>query len=690
MSPRDARVAWSLATVTVALLLASGALAASGGSAPLNVTGIVLILAFAAYAVVGAVVLSRRPGHPVGRWFLVLGLGGAVTIFTAGWAEHVPLLPGRMVAAWITSWSWSAFVVPIAFVFLTFPDGTYQSRRWRWVARLAWLTIAVFVIGGALSPTLHVSESLDLPNPIGIEALRDTPLEEGAIGWLFAFIALPTAAASIVVRFRRARGEERQQLKWLAFAAAVLAIGFVTVSLLSGDEEPSDLALLPMFLGMLLFPFATGLAILRYRLYDIDVVINKAVVYGGLAAFITGVYVAVAVGVGTLVGAGDEPNVALQVAATALVAIAFQPVRQRVQRFANRLVYGPRATPYEVMSEFSERVAGALAVRDALREMAQAAAEGIRAAHARVRLFLPRGERAVEWPEDASHDGAFDVAIPVRHIGEEIGEIAVRKAPGDPVTPAERALLDDLAAQAGLAMHNVRLAEELSVRAQELAEQSEQLRRSRERLITARDVQRRRLERDIREGPHRQLLTIGGRIRDASAVLEREPEAAAAVLDELGGQANDTLEGLRDLARGIFPPLLADRGIVPALEAHIRMVGANAVVEAEPGLIETRFDPDTEAAVYFCCLQAIQNVMRHADNARTSVMLSERDGELAFAISDEGRGFDPERVPRGMGLQIMQDRVDALGGELTVASAPGAGTTVAGRLPIRALAGVDT
>lgn len=685
MSRREARIAWAVVAATVAMLLGAGTLMTLRGLVGGDVAGAVLMAAFASYAVVGAFVLSRRPGHRIGRWFLVLGAGGALTLFTSAWAERAPALPERMFAAWIASWAWVWFVGPIAFVFLTFPDGTYLSRRWRWVAGLAWLMIAIFMAGIAISPVLHVTETLDLPNPIGIEALRGTPLDQGGIGWLLALVALPAAAVSLIVRFRRSPVEERQRIKWLAFAAAILAVGFLAVSLISGDEEPSDLALLPMFLGMLLFPFATGVAILRHRLFDIDVVISKAVAYATLAVFITGVYVGIVVGLGWLVGAGEEPNVALQVLATALIAVAFQPVRQRVQRVANRIVFGRRATPYEVMSEFSHRIARTMDVREALPDMARAAAEGVGARRVRVRLLLPRGSREEHWPPqdaEASDGEAFDLTIAIRHAGAPVGELAVRKEPGDPITPGERSLLEDLASQAGLAMHNVRLAEELAARARELAEQAEQLRRSRERLVTARDVQRRRLERDIREGPQRQLLAIGARLREASDVAETVPEAAGAILEELGERANATLEGLRDLARGIFPPLLADEGIVPALKAHVRKAGANATFDVRPGVADLRFDADTEAAVYFCCLQALQNVMRHAGNAPAVVSIDAKGSELRFSVIDRGPGFDPDAAPAGMGLQIMRDRVDALGGELAIASSAGGGTTVSGRLPV--------
>ena len=187
----------------------------------------------------------------------------------------------------------------------------------------------------------------------------------------------------------------------------------------------------------------------------------------------------------------------------------------------------------------------------------------------------------------------------------------------------------------------------------------------------------------FREGPQRQLTMIGQELDRAAAQIEGRPQDAAHRLELLVDQANITLTGLRDLARGIFPPLLAEQGVVAALEAHVRKVGANATIEASASFTARRFDADAEACVYFCCLQAIQNVLRHAANAPCTVRLDASDDAVVFEVADPGPGFDVRTTPRGMGLSIMQDRVDALDGELTIDSSPGRGTTVTGRLPAR-------
>jgi signal transduction histidine kinase len=498
------------------------------------------------------------------------------------------------------------------------------------------------------------------------------------------------AAIAVAGRFRRSRGTERLQMKWLVTAGGIMAVLYaVTIvwSLISeatralGAPQPLAITILQnvSLLTFALLPVAIGFAVLRYKLYEIDTIINKALVYGLLATFITVLYVGIVVGLGQVLG--RQGNTPLSIAATAIIAVAFQPVRERVRRFANRLVFGKRSTPYELMAEFSRRMADTPSLADVLPMMAATAARGVGAERSRVRVEIPGADAQVAtWPEEA-FEGRFDRRIDVMHEGEHIGDIEIAKPPGERLAPAEDALLADLAAQAGLAMHNVRLAATLESRLADLDDRSRQLEISRQRLVTARDAQRRGLERDIREGPQRQLLAKGQQLTTVSARVTTDQAGATAAIERLGEDATATLETLRDLARGIFPPLLADKGVAPALDAHIRKVGANAVVEASQSFVAQRFDIDVEACVYFCCLQAIQNIIRHAANAAAVVSLGTGPDEVTFEVRDAGPGFDVDATPAGMGVQIMQDRAGALAGDITIRSAPGAGTTVVGHVP---------
>jgi len=423
-------------------------------------------------------------------------------------------------------------------------------------------------------------------------------------------------------------------------------------------------------------PIAMGVAVLKYHLYDFDVVISRAVLYGALVASITLVYLGIVVGVGALVG--RRGGLLLPGVAAAVVALGFQPLRQRARHLANRLVYGRRATPYEVLADFSERVAGTYAAEDIVPRMAHILADGTGAARAEVWLRIgDQLRRVASWPVAeppltlALRDGdppelpGVERAVPVRHHGELLGALGLTKPRGESVTPAEERLMANLASQAGLVLRNVRLIEEL--------------RASRQRLVAAQDEERRRLERNIHDGAQQQLVALAVKLRLLSSVADRDAAKAKDLADQLQGETQDALENLRDLARGIFPPLLADRGLPAAIEAQARKSPV-AVEIAADGV--GRYPPEVEATVYFCVLEALQNVAKYADASRAVVRLGEENGSLLFQVEDDGRGFDTGATLYGTGLQNMADRVEAVGGTVEVISTPGRGTTVAGRIPV--------
>jgi signal transduction histidine kinase len=535
-----------------------------------------------------------------------------------------------------------------------------------------------------------------IKNPLAIQALEPV-LKVTGVTLILLPICMIASAVSLVQRFRRSRGVDRLHLKWLAAASAAVAVGYVLfwlVTLPFGSDAAAPLwAQIVEFAALCSFvfiPIGAGIAILKHRLFDIDVVINKTVVFGVLAGFITAVYVAIVVGIGHVIGSANKPNLGLSILATAIVAFAFQPVRERVQRFANRLVYGQRATPYEVLSEFSSKVAETYATEEVLPNMARTVAEGTGAAHAEVWLrFHDQLRPAASWPSDRLQylnpvsfiDAALpsfhgtDKAIAVRHQGELLGALTVAKPTGEPLNPAEEKLLTDLASQAGLVLRNVALTNELLVRLEELTA-------SRQRLVTAQDQERRRLERNLHDGAQQNLVALKMRLALARRITEREPRSAEEVIGNLEQDADDALNTLRDFARGIYPPLLADQGLHAALEAQSRKAPVPVEVHSE-GV--SRYPQEIESAVYFCCLEAIQNISKYAHATRAVVMLEQREGELAFSITDDGVGFDPATTSRGSGTQNMVDRLEALEGTLTVESSVGKGTTVRARLPFRVL-----
>jgi len=367
-------------------------------------------------------------------------------------------------------------------------------------------------------------------------------------------------------------------------------------------------------------------------------------------------------------------------------------VRERVQKVANRLVYGKRATPYEVLSEFSERVAESYASDDVLPRMARVLQEGTGAESATV--WLRGGDElraAATFPEAANglavvpmRDGTLPAlpgatrSVEVRHQSELLGALSVNKRRGEALTPIEQKLVDDLAHQAGLVLKNVGLTADLQARL-------EDLRASRQRLVSAQDEERRRLERNLHDGAQQHLVALKVKLGLVEMLLARDPAKATATLEELKGDADEALETLRDLARGIYPPLLAEKGLVTALESQARKATLPVLVDAA-GI--TRHQQDLEAAVYFCVLEALQNVQKYAKATQVTVRLREADGQLEVEVEDDGAGFDVATAKRGAGLTNMEDRLDALEGALSVQSSPGHGTRLSVSLPLPVLEAV--
>jgi signal transduction histidine kinase len=419
-----------------------------------------------------------------------------------------------------------------------------------------------------------------------------------------------------------------------------------------------------------------GVALLRYRLWDLDVVVKKTVVAGTLVLLAVVVYAAAVATIPTVV---DMENPVFLFGTALALGIAFRPAMRVARRFADRVVYGERATPYEVLTEFSERMGTSFATEDVLPRMAQVLGEGTGAEAARVWLLDGNELRpAAAWPADAPpvvpvradaerRESTGESVTEVRDRGELLGALSVRMPASDPMSPSKDKLVRDLAAQAGMVLRNVRLVEDL--------------RTSRQRLVAAQDEERRRLERNIHDGAQQQLVALAVKARLAGQFAERDPAKAAELLTQIEAETQTALEDLRDLARGIYPPLLADQGLVAAIQAQSRKSQLGVQVDAD-GL--GRFPADVEATVYFCTLEALQNIAKYAAAERTVIRLARANGSLSFEVEDDGRGFDPGAVASGSGLQGMADRLAAVGGSLEIRSAPGQGTTVAGHVPVTA------
>jgi signal transduction histidine kinase len=673
------RVAGCVAAVSVALIAGALVLAflfrqrvSAGLTGWDDVFGLVTDLAV---PVVGFVLASRRPGNRIGWLFLAAGLALALRAFAHHYGLYALVaapgsLPGGRVAMWVSNWIWPVPLAMLAFVFLLFPTGRLRSPRWR-VA--AWFAGSAFTL---VTAATLVTATRIWSHPFVTSYRQLGSKAVVAVTYVLLVAALVVGVAALVVRFARSEGEERLQLKWFA-AAAVLVLVTFTATL----DTNSGVANVVGDLAFQCLWAAIAIAVLKYRLYDIDLVISKAVLFGSLAVFITAVYAALVVGVGTLAGNARSPLLAAL--AAAVVAVAFQPVRQWAGRLANRVVYGRRATPYQVLSAFAQRIGGAYAAGEVLPQMAHIVAAGTGAEHVVVWLrvgeeFRPGASSGVgPLPPGLPVDGqalptlpGSDLDVPIVHQGELLGAIAIALPKDEPLRPAGAQLVTDVASQAGLVLANAGLIEDL--------------RSSRQRLVTTQDEARRRLERNIHDGAQQDLVALGIKLNLAETTVAEHPAQAGQVFGDLKADAAGALENLRDLARGIYPPLLADLGLAAALDAQAAKSPVPVLVEAD-GV--GRFGQDTEAAVYFCCLEALQNTAKYAHATQACIRLQAQNGTLCFTVSDDGAGYDARYTAMGSGLRNMADRLAALGGRLEVWSAPGQGTTITGHLPVPATSG---
>jgi signal transduction histidine kinase len=692
------RLAWGIGALCLASVIVSVILLALDWRAiDSPITGQVeYFLAVPITGTLGLLIAARRPRNPIGWVLLAIAFVDAIYL-PADFLAMRGLLTGALPDSWV---EWPAWVynntgtlaaVLLAFVILFFPNGQLlPGPRWRWAACVVLAAVAVTLVASmiALAPIQLSPRLPSVPNVLAVPALNGLSNSNGPVANIGLGLLFTLVLASSVVRFRRSRGAERRQLRWFAYVVAA-SVGLTFVGGVLGavnSDLGTGVAGAALGVGLIvLLPATIGLAVMKYGLYNIDLFISRTIVYGSLAVFITAVYVGIAVGIGTLVGSGGKPNLALSILATAIVALGFQPVRERTQKVANRLVYGKRATPYEVLSQFSERVAESYASDEVLPRMARVLAEGTAAELAEV--WLRNGgqlRRAAASPIDTGMpsplqlDGAADLSVPnsdrsvvVRHQGEVLGALTVTKRRGESLTPIEIKLMDDLAHQAGLVLKNVGLTTDLQARLVDL-------RASRQRLVAAQDEERRRLERNLHDGAQQHLVAIKVKLGLAEILMDRDPAKAMTTLEQLKGDADEALEILRDLARGIYPPLLADKGLAVALRSQAAKATLPVHVVAD-GV--ARYPQETEAALYFCTLEALQNVQKYAAASSVEVRVHEKGPRLLVEVTDDGCGFDVTSAVRGSGLTNMEDRLDALEGNLEIESTLGVGTTVRATVP---------
>ena len=651
------RLAWVLAGISAVCAVADTLVVSAYqpllSEATIAVHGWPLVnLAALGSAVMGALVVSRYPRHPIGWLLSVIGITTSVSLLAESYSIWVVDEggPGPGWAGDLAGWVAALLGGPVALsglavMFLLAPDGHFLSRRWRYVGAAAVLGLLLFVAGLASEAPADVAGRGNRENVGAVAVIFSS------VGVVAIAIALLSSVGCMVVRLRRAEGEARQQLRWFVVAAAALAVGLVTlvVGQAVTDNEQTWATAVPLQLSFFLLPVCLAVAILRYRLYDVDVIINRAVIYGVSTLVVATGYVLLVVGVGELLGRqshGFWPSVV----ATAVVAMAFQPLRRRVVRLADRLAYGARAAPYDALSDFSRRVGHSPAPESLLPAVAEAAGQAVSAHEVRVMLDVEHGPPPTGiWIADGAAPLAVDidalVVVTISDPAGRLGEMTVRLRPGRTVRPHELRLLADLAEQAAVAFRNARLQAELAARVALLDESTAQIAASRLRLIEAGDAERRRLEAAISREVTPLLSSLA---RD----LGPAPRSGRPPTDALVDRATAALDAMRELTRGIFPTILIRAGLGPALSAYVARLGRSGVLDVDASVAGRRFPARTEAAAYFCCTQAVAGGDPHVSLAVVGTDLQIEVTRLSAGATD---------------LAAVEDRVEALGGTLELA-----------------------
>jgi len=615
----------------------------------------------ASFSAVGLYVVRMRPRHREGWLFIAVGVVHAVMFFGRQYGRAEGVLPAASWIGWLGVWPLPLAIALAGWTFMAFPHGRLLSPAWR-RAGLGMLAIAAAMATmSALWPVDYDRIGLVSPNPLELPGA-----ELAARYWRYL---LPSYAlfqvlwtAAVVVRLRRARGDEARQMRWLVYATVMALVLLVTGLVVFRSPVLGALA-------VPLIPVAAGIAILKYRLYDIDPVVNKTLVVGSLVLLITVGYIAMVVGVGALIPVGTGW---LSLLTTAIVAVAFEPLRRRAQCVADRFVYGHRPTPYEALSRLSSQL------DEAPEELFDGIAATVANAVGATEVVVWVGEEArllpqAGWPRlpDSRKLSRLDEldsrppshVRPVVHQGALRGAITLRKPIGEALTSAEGRLLDDLVAQTGLVIAQQQQAKELQAAAR--------------RIVTAQDAARRRIERDLHDGAQERLVTMGIELGslEEHAKATGGHELAARVRDVRAQLLEATAE-LRELARGLHPMVLSEAG----LETALRMLADRSAIPVRVSVgLAGRLPREVDATAYYVVSEALTNAARHSGAEVVTVEVAKIEQELQVRVSDDGRGG--ARPDGGTGLQGLADRLAAVGATLTIDSPVGGGTRIGTVLP---------
>jgi signal transduction histidine kinase len=672
----------------VAIELATGDPAGAGwvlvGPAPFYVAG--LIGAFG------------RPAHRVAAWLLACGamfglsvcLGDVLPVVT-GFAAWLVLLAAEIAGN-------ASVVAGIGLIGL-FPTGMPQRRGERWVlGAVAAMAVALPLLVEISSPApptdlFGYSGKPAIASPLFLSAA--SPVRPVAVGLHYVF-AVWTVLGVIMLylRYRRSASEDRRRIRFLLVGAAGAMVFFAATTAVSLYPHPGAFQLAAIYvLWALAVVFVLGALVVplsQNGVLGIDSSSRRSLVYRALWLMIAVAYVAAAATLGLLAShfLSAGPAVLLAVGAT----LAFQPVQRRLERLADRWVFGDRLDGYEVLSRFGSMLEFSPGPADLLPRLADAIRRGLGLQWARVRLdiaaaggSLPTVGAAGIEPDEMAEPA---LVVPLINAGTVFGRIECGHRSDGPLLDEDRRLLASLAGQAATAARNLHLTAELSARLEVIRRQTAELTASRARVAQAQDAERQRIQRDLHDGVQQDVVVLTAKLALARERLRRGDQRADESLAELQRDLGNLLGQLRDFAHAIHPPVLADQGLLEAIEAQAARLPVEVMIEADVALRGVRYPPHVEAATWFVVSEALTNAVKHAQARRVLVALTQPNGSLAVEVRDDGCGFDPAAA-RGLGLASLADRISIVHGALRIDSGPGRGTTLRAEVPLAAAEAAD-
>jgi signal transduction histidine kinase len=681
MTPRIVRwIAWAF--VVIYIILAAAGLTLQGlAHTPYAQTVlpvlIALVILVGVWIVTGALIISRHPQHPVG-WLLCTGLiSGAIDMFAAGYASYdTYVLPGSLPGVALAL-VWLKLVVLgphgiVAFtlIILLFPDGKFPSPGWR---KVAWMTVGallLFLPLQAVEPgSVDPSFLPDRTNPLSVSASLWTVLKP--LMWTaFSILVLCYGAAfiSLSIRLRSSHGDVRQQIKWLLPPAGLFGI-FLLLFIIGMAKADEVIVNVGIGLGQLAITgmvVAVAFAIFKYRLYDVDLILNRTLVYGALTACVIGLYVLVVGTLGTLFQ--TQGNLIIALLATGLVALLFQPLREWLQRGVNRLIYGERDDLIEALSDLGKSLEVALPPDQVLPALVKTIANTLKLPFVGIAI---QGQPVAVFGQQSKNPVAFSLTFQ----GETAGELlAAPRSPDESFTPAEMRLLRNLARQAGAAVRNAQLTADLQS--------------SRQNLVTAREEERLRLRRDLHDGLGPALASVIWQVDSARDMISNNPSEAVQLLESSIEQAQAALADIRRLVYGLRPPALDEFGLVGALEQaaqKYQQISIEITITIEAADPFASLPAAVEVAAYRIVQEALKNAIEHGKARNCLVCLAlvgnPADGSLCLTIQDDGMGL-PEVVTPGVGLASMRERAEELGGTFTIHPRRVGGTEIEVCLPL--------